>query len=338
MSPREASPLVKDTARRILRYLRAHPWGASKDSLCEETQVSPPSIQRALTWLRDECDSPVEFDRAEGRWILRDSHFSLPLSDPEPEDLNAVLFAEALLGPIADEEITARLRRLAEQMDGEIRDAGGATKAARPGALVATVTTGTRTDPQVLTTLLANVGKGVVRVRYRSPWTADGSSKLHELEPWQLRIHDGGLYLRAWSRSHGQARSFRVAQIERADAVPGAETEAGEARQPLPPPAEIWGHGDPAFGIDHDRPGTARIVVRAPTARWVHQNIWDPGQRDRWIEDMQLLERVLDYRSCRELARRLLSLGDDVMEVEPTELREEMLSHLRGLLSQLDSD
>jgi len=323
------SELVKDTARRLLRHLREH-GGASKDELAKVAEVSHPSIQRALTWLRDHCDSPVEFDRGRGQWVLRDPHFTLPLTDPDGQDLSAVLFAEALLAPFADEEITARLRRLAEQMDAEIRDRGGRpSEGARPGTLVATLTTGSRTDPHVLSLLFQAMGKQVVQIRYASPWS-DGSARIHDVEPWQLRLHDGNMYLRAYSRTHGEARSFRVAQILAAEIIEGLSP-----REAMPPSEKIWGDHDPAFGIDHDRPGVAVLRIRAPVARWVHHNMWDPGQEDRWIEQGELLERRVAYRSCRELARRLLSLGEAIESIEPRELREAVLAHARALSERL---
>ncbi|EDM74839.1 hypothetical protein PPSIR1_31058 [Plesiocystis pacifica SIR-1] len=326
------SELVKDTARVLLRHLRDNPGGASKEDLARVAKVSHPSIQRALTWLRDACDSPVEFDRGAGRWVLRDLHFTLPLTDPEPGDLSAVMFAEALLAPFADEEITARLRRLAEQMDAEIRDRGQPPPAgARPGSLVATLTTGSRTDPSVLAVLFGGVGKQVVQIRYASPWNPSGGARIHDVEPWQLRLHDGAMYMRAFSRTHGEARSFRVAQIEAAAPIEGLTP-----REPMPALAKIWGDHDPAFGIDEDRPSTAVLRIRAPVARWVHHNIWDPGQVDRWIEDGQLLERRMAYRSCRELARRLLSLGDALVHVEPEALRQTVIDHARALTDHLD--
>ena len=326
---REASPLIKDIARQILRYLRKTPWGASKERLCNETGVSAPSIQRALTWLRDHCDSPLDFDRSESRWILRDPHFTLPLSDPEPDDLNAVLFAEALLGSIADEDITARLRRLAEQMDSEIRESPQSADSIRHDAVIATITTASHEDPKVLNTLLKSVGKHSIRIRYRSPWSEKADSKTHLLEAWQLRVHDGSIYMRAWSPEHQQARSYRVAQIEEAEPV-----QTG-SRQPLPPQSLIWGPRTLAFGIDHDRPDTAIIQIRSPTARWVQQNIWHSTQKDRWIEDKKVLERTLPYHSCRELARRLLSLGKDLIAVHPPALKDELRSHLKALQAQL---
>ncbi len=325
------SELVKETARVLLRHLREHPQGATKEALATVAEVSYPSIQRALTWLRDACDSPVEFDRGAGRWVLRDPHFTLPLTDPEPADLSAVMFAEALLAPLADEEITARLRRLAEQMDAEIRYRGQTPSAgARPGSLVATLTTGSRTDPAVLNVLFGALGKQVVQIRYASPWSAGGGARLHDLEPWQLRLHDGNMYLRAYSRTHVEVRSFRVAQIEAASVL--QELRPSEA---VPKPDKIWGDHDPAFGIDEDRPGIAVLQIRAPMARWIHHNIWDAGQRDHWIEEGELLERRVAYRSCRELARRLLSIGDALVSVEPPELRETVRHHARALVDAL---
>lgn len=324
------SELVKDTARVLLRHLRER-GAATKEELAKVADVSHPSIQRALTWLRDHCDSPVEFDRSAGRWVLRDPHFTLPLTDPDSEDLAAVLFAEALLAPLADEEITARLRRLAEQMDAEIRDRGRTpSEGARPGTLVATVTTGSRTDPGILSVLFGAIGKQVVQIRYASPWSSTGGARIHDIEPWQLRLHDGNMYLRAYSRTHKEARCFRVAQVEGTQIIEGLTP-----REPVPTPDKIWGDHDPAFGIDEDRPGTAVLRIRAPVARWVHHNVWDPGQEDVWIEEGELLERRVAYRSCRELARRLISLGGALESIEPAELRETVLGHARLLVERL---
>lgn len=339
-SGRQASNLVKSTARTILRYLRDHPEGATKEELCVHAAVSSPSIQRALTWLRDVCDSPLEFDRRHGRWRLSDGHFSLPLSDPDPEDLSAVMFAAALLNPIADDEITHRVQRLVEQMDAEIRERIGHSAAgtARAGTMVATVTTASPTDPEVLAVLLGSIGRNVVEIGYESPWSSsDGGHgprrRRHEIEPWQLRVHDGALYLRAWSRTHDEARSYRVAQIRSA-----ARLEQLEIKHTVPPADRIWGAEDPAFGIDHDRPDTAILKVRGPVARWVHSLRWDPAQEDHWVEDGELLVRRLPYRSCRELARRLLSLGGAVESIEPAALRHQVLEHAQTLVAHLSDD
>jgi predicted DNA-binding transcriptional regulator YafY len=323
----EVSQLVKETARAILLHLRAKPEGASKAELGAAADVSAPSIQRALTWLRDECDSPVSFSRGSGKWILDDPHFSLPLSDPEAADLAAVMFAEALLSPVADSEITQRVRRLAEQMDAEIRNRTlAAPDAPRPGSMVATLTTASTTDPKVLATLLGAVGRQAVEIAYSSPWAEEPVGRRYRVEPWQLRMHDGSVYLRAYSRDHREARVFAVAHIDEARALNDDPLQSA-----LPQASQIWGDADPAFGIDTDRPDTATLRIRGPVARWVYRQAWHAAQEDRWLEDKELLERRLPYRSCRELARRLLSLGAAIESVQPDALREEVQRHAKEL-------
>ena len=76
--------------------------------------------------------------------------------------------------------------------------------------------------------------------------------------------------------------------------------------------------------------------VRGGVARWIGNMVWDAGQEDRWIEPGELLERKVPYHSCRELARRLLSIVDGLESIEPAELREEVVSDARAFLLRID--
>ena len=328
--PQEASRLVQQTARSILRFLREHHEGANKTELATQHGVSPVSIQRALTWLRDVCDAPVEFDRSRSHWQLLDQDFSLPMSDPESEDLAAILFAQALLEPIADDNTIHRVQRLAEQMDAELRGSSLAHARTQAHSLMASVSSTSAHDPKVLATLLLAAGKSVVSIHYQSPWSQDAATRIYDLEPWQLRIHDGIYYLRAWSRRHQKPRTFRISNIHQAHVQ--KELKVSTA---LPPLDKIWGHDDPSTGIDHDRPDHGVIQVRGGTARWLHQLIWHPKQEDRWLEKGELLERTFPYASCREAARRILGLGDAIQHIEPKELRQEVLHHSEALRNNL---
>lgn len=325
-----ASRVVQETGHAILRYLRAHPDGATKGELARRAPaggVSEVTIQRALDWLRNDQDAPVTFDRADLRWRLTDPRFTLPLGDPGVDDLVAVMFAGALLEPLADEELAERLRRMIEDMDQRVRQRDGAGSF-RPGSITATVSRGAPVDPQVLHTLARAIGKQVVRINYRSPWA--NTERSHDIEPWQLRIHDSTFYLRAYSRSSAGPRSFRVSQLLSARVVDGlAPTEA------IPSPARIWGDRDPAYGIDEDRPDVATIRVRGAVARWVAGDLWHPAQRDEWIQADELLERTVPYASCREFARRLMTLGEGLVSVQPDELRNAVLVHAGALSSHL---
>lgn len=324
----DSSRTVQETARFILRHLREHPDGATKETLSHKAGVAGVTVQRALKYMREEWDAPLEFVHASKVWKLLDDKFTLPLTDPDPEDLAAVVFASALLQPVADAELNARVKRLVEQMDAAVEESQKSASKVRPKSVTATMTTGTRVDSRLVSKLLAAVGTGVVRIEYDSPWS--GSRKTHDVEPWQLRLHDGVMYMRAFSRTTGDARSFRVAQIVHARVLPQLEP-----REPVPAKNLLWGSSDPGFGIDSDRPGVATLRVRGGVARWIANMVWDPGQEDRWIEPGELLERKVPYHSAREFARRLLSIVDGLESIEPPELRDEVTSDARAFLQRL---
>lgn len=330
---REAKPdssrTVQETARFILRHLRENAEGATKEALSTKAGVAGVTVQRALKYMREEWDAPLEFVHASKVWKLLDDKFTLPLTDPDPEDLAAVVFASALLQPVADAELNARVKRLVEQMDAAIEETQRSPNKVRPKSVTATMTTGTRVDSRLVSKLLQAVGSGVVRIEYDSPWSA--TRKTHDIEPWQLRLHDGGMYMRAFSRTTGDARVFRVAQIVHARVLPEQTP-----REPVPSKNNLWGTSDPGFGIDTDRPGVATLRVRGGVARWISNLVWDPGQEDRWIEPGELLERKVPYRSCRELARRLFTIVDGLESIEPAELREEVVSDARAFLERIE--
>ncbi len=329
----DSSRTVQETARLILRHLRDHAEGASKEALAVKANVAGVTVQRALKYMREEWDAPLEFMHSSKLWRLLDPSFTLPLTDPEPEDLAAVVFAAALLAPLADAELNTRVKRLIEQMDAAVEESSSKTETTgkvRPRSVTATVTTGTRMDSRLVSRLLQAVGTHVVRIEYDSPWS--GTQRSHDIEPWQLRMHDGVMYMRAFSRTTGDARVFRVAQILHARVLPGQTP-----RESLPPKGNLWGSADPGFGIDTDRPGVATFRVRGGVARWIANIVWDPAQEDRWIEDRELLERRMPYHSCRELARRLRSILDGLVLIEPAELREEVARDARTFLQRIDA-
>lgn len=329
---RPASPTVHRAAQVILRWLRANPEGGTKAMLSEAAaeasrspnaeRISMVTVQRALIWLRDQQDAPIVFERPSMHWRLTDPSFSLPLFDPVPRDLQAVLFASSLLEPVADPDLAARLRRLVEEMDQRVRDSG-TPLVLRSGTVTATISQGQPVDPEVLEVLLAAIGRGVVSFEYASPWSRGPADppRVYDVEPWQLRIHDNRVYLRGYTRNRNAPRSFRVALMSQIRRHPTLRPSAT-----VPPADQLWDDGDPAFGIDHDRPDVGVVVLEGPVARWAALERWHDEQVDRWLDPQQRLERTVPYASCREFARRLMSVADGLTSIEPPALRQQVAS------------
>lgn len=288
--------------------------GMTKQHLLDEIgHTSGPTLLRALHALRDQWGAGVEVRR--NRWFMRD-RVALPLLAPEDNDVVAVLIAAAIVHPVADEDLRGRLQALAEQLDDRRHELRAGSRFPAK-AITASLTLGSRLHEQTMRTLLQTVRQGVVRMRYTSPWT--NVTVEHTVEPWELRIHDGTVYVRGWCRDSQAPRTFRLTHI-------GADMHTIEdaARAPLPAPDRTWAAGNPAFGIDEDRPDIAVIRIRGGVARWVYPVVWSPAQRDVWVEPDELLERTVPYQSCREMARRVLSIIDAVESIGPVELRDEV--------------
>jgi len=304
----------------VLGALRdAGEGGLTKQEIVSKIgNTSSVSVQRALKDLREQHDAQIEYLRQHQRWRLT-APFGMPLQAPECEDLVAVLIAQAILEPLADADLLGRVQRLAEDLDERARRRASSERLPSPASVSATLTLGTPVDAGILSKLLTHCRRSVLRIEYVSPWKPRSAGRRsYTIEPWSLRVHDGVAYLRAWGRDAGAPRTFRVAQIETIEPCPEKPNQA------VPRSHQIWGDEHPAFGIDHDRPGTAIVRLRGAVARWVARVQWHRGQSDRWIEDDELLERTVAYRSCRELARRLASVLDAIESIEPAELRMEV--------------
>jgi predicted DNA-binding transcriptional regulator YafY len=322
-SPRRGRPL-DDVVSEVCQQLAKHPDGLNKAELVARIgRTSGPSVQRALTTLRDQHGAPIEYDHASCRWVLRDPSFRLPMHAPEPDDVRAVLIAAALLEPIADEALRERLRSLAEQLDDRVRQRHPSKATNARSTVEGRATHGTRFEPRHLALLLDANRRHPVRIVYDKPW--ENERVVHTVEPWGICVFDGAIYFRGFVRESDQPRTFRLAQVHHLLARPNDPLLA-----PIPLPHQVWEQQAPAFGIDEDRPDTAVVRLRGGIARWVHRTIWHPEQHDRWIDEPHLLERTVPYRSCRELARRILSILDGVESIDPPELRtqvESMIAH-----------
>lgn len=302
---------LRRVAREALRMLHASEF-VSSTSIVAETQSSPATVKRAMDWLRDE-GAPVTYVEKRRAWTLHGKTFDLPFDEPTNEDLEAVLVAAGVLAGLGQEKAAARARGLFNQLAHRVP--GGATDTLRLGSLRVTLATTRAPDPRHLLLLLGAARRSVVQIASRSPWTR--KSDTHEFEPWQVWLHDGVAYVRGYSLTRKSPRTFRLANIVSLFDLKG---RVPSQRVPDNP----WDGADPRFGIDEDRPGTAILRVRGAVARWLESLRWHPNQEAVWIERDELLEFRLPYRSCREIARRIATLGDGLVSVEPRELRDEL--------------
>lgn len=283
------------------------------------SRTSPQTIQRALDELRERHEGQIRYSGRDQRWRL-EAPLSMPLEAPERDDLLYQLYAEAMTKPLLGPRFVTRIRKIIEDVDDRFRQRGTPTDVPKHNAMTSTSTLASSIDLEILQRLHAACRRTAIRMRYGSPWKRGSNPPWQEIEPWAIRVMDGAVFLRAWSRARDGARTFRVAHIESVEDIADRKT----ATPRHSPPADPWEEDYSGFGIDLDRPGVAVIRFRGAIARWIARVSWHPTEQDVWLEPDDLLERTIAYRSCRELARRLASVIDGIESIEPRELREEV--------------
>lgn len=319
----------------LVILVKQHLERAGTDGLTKQdllTAIGPErtslqTIQRVLDDLRsDTYEAQLTCSGADRRWRL-EAPLAMSLEAPDAEDLLAVLLAQSLIERLALPPLRERFAKFVEEIDERVRRHASSTDLPTRKAMTSSLTLGTRIDPRMLSDLGAACRRRRVRIRYASPWqdTTDAGTWL-TIEPWALHMYDGAIYLRAWANAPQQARTYRLAHVEAVESVDEMQ-EPKTARRPIP--TDVWGDEGPAFGIDRDRPGIAVIQMRGGLARWVARVVWHPEEQDVWLEPNELLERTVAYRSCRELARRLASVIDGVVSIDPPALRDEVFGLFR---------
>lgn len=310
-----SSSKVRQAGRVALALLREQ-GQATLQAVATKAGVSASSAKRALEWLRAE-GAPASYDPRSRSWRLADRTFSLPLTEPALDDLQATMTAAGLLDALGQTEASRRAWGLFGELE-RLYERDGKRRAIRPDALLVAQSTAPVKEPRWVLTLLRSVRTRVVEVEYASPWS--GTSVSHVFEPWQVGLFDGVLYVRGFSRTRREPRTFRLAAIVRL-----VVRDAEKPREPVPDREALWGPTDPRFGVDDREPGIATIRFDGAVARWVATARWCPTQEDRWLEDGEILERRMRYGSYRELARRLVSCSDGIVDVDPPELRAALL-------------
>jgi predicted DNA-binding transcriptional regulator YafY len=319
---RAPTAAIQRVGGEAIRLLRKHPR-ATLLEIARAAKVSKETAKRALVWLRD-VGAPVRYVARVRGWELTDKSFSLPLTEPAHEDLEAALTAAGLLSELGLHPAADRARSLFHELAGRI--SGGKRAPFRADALRVTQSTATLRNPQWVLDLLRACRRGVVRIAHRSPHRNETVE--HVVEPWQVWLHNGRLYLAGYSRTRRARRTFGLAHVESIQVVPN-----GSPTKPVP--ADIWAKEDGGYGVDEDRPGRAVLRFRGAAARSTCASRWHRSQVDTWLEPGEVLERSLAYRSCRELARLLAGVADGLEAVEPAELQEELLTLLTRAASRL---
>jgi predicted DNA-binding transcriptional regulator YafY len=150
-----------------------------------------------------------------------------------------------------------------------------------------------------------------LHIRYRR---ADGDESTRVIEPGFLHFEPAteGVYVRAWCRLRGEARTFAVHRILSCERLVDTVTPRRELADDLSRAFRLWA-----------RPTAQRVVLRfaARVAQEVRERAWHASQRMANLPGGGV-ELELTIAAPEELERTVLGFAGDVTVVTPRSLAE----------------
>jgi proteasome accessory factor C len=309
--------------------LRARRTPIALEDLMARLECSKPTLYRAIAFLKNRLDAPVEFDRETGgfRYATEKgaSAFELPGLWFTPAELQALAVMRRLLkdvgGGLLSEHLGPLSKRLDELTHHRRLNLGEAASRLRFPAIASRPA-----GPAFQTVASATLQRKKLWIEYHARGSDERSERT--VSPQRITHYRESWYLDLWDEGKGALRSFAIDRILKA--VPLDE----KARDI--PEAELDAHYASSYGIfggQADKVAVLRFTKER--ARWVADEVWHPEQQGKRLEDGSY-ELKIPYRDSRELVMDILRHGAHVVVVEPQSLVEEVKTELTEALGRYD--
>jgi proteasome accessory factor B len=321
------APDPPDTAKRdrlarfyrVLRYLAAHPQGATVDAIAGFVAMSRRTVYRDLRALEGEIGIPLWSEA--GRWGIVEGAFLPPLRLTLDEAV-AFFFAARLTAQFADRydpDTGAAFQKLAEILPPVV-----ARHLERTVDVLASRPQDERMTRHLRLLARAWAERRVVELTYDaatySPGRPPRRSRVH---PYLLEASatTRALYLIGFDETRGAVRTFKLQRILELSMTPDT-FEASDA-------AVVQEGLDRAWGLIADQEEVEVVLhFDASIASLVTETVWHPTERATREADGSVLWRAR-VPGTLEIRRWILQWGAGVEVLAPPELRDEVAETYR---------
>lgn len=290
-------------------------------TLAAELEVTPKTVQRDITFMRDRLGLPLEYDDLAHGYRYTGEIGTFPIFEVGAAELAGLFLARQALESVRGTQLEQSMRevfgKLTRSMSGKVKFAWGDLDKAlsrKPGAV-------TKTDAKLFGKLAeAVLERCEIEFRYRK--LGSDETEIRRLQPYHLGEVDQCWYLIGHDLERDALRTFAFPRI-RGVKVRKTQFEV---------PADFDGPGylGSSFGIwtDPDRPDfkqEVRIELSGYAARLVQERRWHPSQQVTPLNaTASRVEVRFEVGRLEELVRWTLSWGSQAKVREPKELREQV--------------
>jgi proteasome accessory factor B len=321
-------PAKRDRTARLMRVaslLNAHPDGMRPKDIAERLGMSVRNVYRDLKALEGEVGLPTWSE--EGRWGILESAFLPPLKLNLSEAM-AVFLGARLMVRYADKydpDLASAFEKLAASLPDPLRE-----HVARSLDVLQDAPLDAAFIEHVRQLTRAWADRRVVEITYEGAAYEGrpGERSRRVVRPYLIEpsLQTHALYLIGFDEDRAAIRTFKIERIREVRVTPrGFEPPEG---------ASLEKDLRRGWDIIADQPPTAILLQFSPAvADRVAETIWHPLQETERRPDGTLLWRST-VSGVVEIRLWILSWGDDVEVLQPTELREQVRAILERAVAR----
>jgi predicted DNA-binding transcriptional regulator YafY len=295
----------------IVTQLRAGRRLRARD-VADRFEISERTAYRDFDFVRDQMRAPIEFDRREGSWVLKDRDFQLPELALSSGELLALCFAEKVLeqyrGTPFEPDLESAFRKLQDRFPEEI--------SVRPHELESTLSLDlgpiAAPDPELFRGLIdALLQRRAVSIRYKS--LSGGRTSDRVVEPYRLYNLRGSWYMAARDQGRRQVRDFALPRVEAVRLL--------DERYQIPDAWTFERYMRGSFRIEKGGTPTLVQIRFAPRqAPWIREKSWHPTAKIRDTRDGGCL-LTMRVAGLGEVKSWVMQFGAEAEVLKPHGLR-----------------
>jgi predicted DNA-binding transcriptional regulator YafY len=291
--------------------------------MLEQLEISPATLKRDLSFMRDRLNAPIVFDRDLGGYRLERQtigpRHELPGLWFDDAELMALLSIHQMLegldvGGLLGPRLKPLVRRLQNLLGERFGSADQLNERVRFVRMH---------DRIVVPTDFSVVGHALLarkRLQITHYSRSRDETSEREISPQRLVHYRNAWYLDAWCH---QRDALRVFSLDATQSVVISETDALDVA-----PDELSQAVEAGYGIfAGQQVQWAKLSFSAQAARWVENESWHPRQRSTLNEDGSLIREV-PYSDSTELEMDILRHGEHVQVLAPADLAERIQARL----------
>lgn len=303
-------------------------------TLAREIEVTPKTIQRDISFMRDQLGLPVEFDQLKNGFRYTQAVNEFPMLHLSRNDLVALFLARHALDPLRGTRLERMLSesfsKIAEACPGEVSitwhelDDAFSVKAA--GVLPADVT---------LFGDLLDAVRACREVSFDYHKLTGDKPEQRRVRPHHVGQIEHGWYLIAHDAARGAMRTFALQRISKLELLKTTfeRDPHFNARDHLGGGFGVW-----SYAGDEKRRYEVHICFEGYAARVVAERQWHPTQAIRKLNpDGSSIEFQADLSGLEEITRWVLSWGSKARVIGPPELKERVRDELEKMTKAVKS-